>query len=568
MVSVSPQTPFTQFLVKKLHAKDAKTKELTFYPNSFRTVDKDTKKFLKVHDYSVISATKPSADDFLQFSVTVSSLESCEIARKSGKLDESVTELVLQAETKDHRNEILDKLRSMMQAAVVISSVQDASKVTNFSKLLFSNVSRSFTTSFLHPCISLLRKAVWWHSLLPPTEYFAAEKTIELAISSKNGSVDKEKALIMLDRAKLLYSSCDYLLAISDISSVLNFPSGTLSSDSKSECYLIRSSCYLALAQIVLEQNESLEILRELSLFYGLFLLIIVCVIVAELALSDYNFLIVMNTGFFSSAKDPFPSDKKSSLLNLLGKLSVEYKEISGSFLPHVFRCYNKHSEIVKDRDLRKRDNLDQLTAAKIASLPSKTELHLSGNRFKEINSSQFAVLSELEHLDLNENSLKVIQCSWFDCLPKLITLCLENNKCSSLEGKFRLPKLQSLWLGANRIASVETIINACDTIKTTLKSLRLAGNPFVEELFHKSDLQHFNVSYRFPVLLAFESLIELDLVPIRSIERREAHLHMHSPRAVELAHFGFSPDPTIEASVSDVWAVLATSICFYLFTL
>ena len=102
----------------------------------------------------------------------------------------------------------------------------------------------------------------------------------------------------------------------------------------------------------------------------------------AELALADWNVRIQLDSGFFGSKTDPFPKEKKSNLFNILKKYSNDY-DYEKNPLPTVFNCLAKHLEMAESRDQRKRENLDQLTMQKIATLPSKTELHLAGNKFR-----------------------------------------------------------------------------------------------------------------------------------------------------------------------------------------
>ncbi len=111
----------------------------------------------------------------------------------------------------------------------------------------------------------------------------------------------------------------------------------------------------------------------------------------------------------------------------------------------------------------------------------------------QEINVAQFAPFVMLEYLDLNENAFKRFTASWLDGLINLKVFCvhvlasgnrvailivlsltcvacgqtlgLEGNSMKEIKGQFNLPRLQSLWLGGNRLPDLAAITTACELV-------------------------------------------------------------------------------------------------------
>ena len=91
--------------------------------------------------------------------------------------------------------------------------------------------------------------------------------------------------------------------------------------------------------------------------------------------------------------------------------------------------------------------------------------------------------MDSLEELYLNENEIKDV--SQLKKLPKLKKLDLNTNKLESLkDAPLELPSLEHFDIGANAIASAETIQKLAGFPK--LKNFVAAGNPFADELGDK----------------------------------------------------------------------------------
>ncbi len=138
------------------------------------------------------------------------------------------------------------------------------------------------------------------------------------------------------------------------------------------------------------------------------------------------------------------------------------------------------------------------------------------------------------------------------------------------IKGQFNLPRLQSLWLGGNRLPDLAAITTACELVADHIvygsfrlshscvlyfarfsifsyacidlssvcsistrkcffgfffqsRDLRLVGNPFTTALIESGDSYLLHVAYRYQMIQYFPKLVSLDTVVISQVERHEA---------------------------------------------
>ena len=100
------------------------------------------------------------------------------------------------------------------------------------------------------------------------------------------------------------------------------------------------------------------------------------------------------------------------------------------------------------------------------------TELRIAGQNVADISAVQ--MLPELRSLDLSMNSISNLYPLIFsDCRDKLTYLNLSGNAISDLTPLSMLSSIETLDLSYNQISSLQPLMSL-----TTLKSLRLSGNP------------------------------------------------------------------------------------------
>lgn len=119
--------------------------------------------------------------------------------------------------------------------------------------------------------------------------------------------------------------------------------------------------------------------------------------------------------------------------------------------------------------------------------------LRLSNNKISKLDSIDN--LRNLRELDVNKNKIRQIDSNTFSSNIPIRCLKLEENGLRSLANIQKLYKLQSLFLGGNRLADVYE----CDKLNelTNLVELVLCGNPLTRKNMYRQ-----NVIKRLPSLV------------------------------------------------------------------
>ena len=169
----------------------------------------------------------------------------------------------------------------------------------------------------------------------------------------------------------------------------------------------------------------------------------------------------------------------------------------------------------------------------------------MSDNRICKIDSIEN--LRNLIELDCNRNKIRQIDTHSFSSTNPIRILRLEENGLRSLTHINKLHKLQSLFLGANRL----TDIMECEKLQelTHLVELLLLGNP----LTRKNMYRH-NVVKRLPTLMY------LDGKEINQEERERVELaFMQENKAPPMVHYAQMPNKVIVIYNTLIYINIAT---------
>jgi hypothetical protein len=132
-----------------------------------------------------------------------------------------------------------------------------------------------------------------------------------------------------------------------------------------------------------------------------------------------------------------------------------------------------------------------------------------------------------------------------------LKSLVLDHNELISKQDFPHIPTLETLWVNANNIESLDVFLDCIQQAFPKLNYLSMLKNPCCPNYFVGKDNATYQ-KYRFSVLARIPGLKFLDASPITSEERTEAHKIASSTARPDSSQYGrASSTPTIDDSMA-----------------